>query len=334
MVRGLIRLAIVLCGLGVAAAAFAWYLFERPGPLADSTNVVIAKGSGVRGIAEQLTAAGVVDHPLLLAVGAKLVGGGAPLKAGEYVFPAHVSPHEVVSLLQSGKTVVRRLTVAEGLTVMQIKALLRDAEGLNGDVDEVVPEGSLLPETYHYSWGDDRAEVLQRMQDAMRRTLDELWEQRAEGLPLKSKEEALVLASIVERETGVAEERPRVAAVFLNRLRRGMKLQSDPTVIYGASGGAGTLDRPLSKADLAAPNTHNTYVIDGLPPSPIANPGAAAIRAVLQPADADDLYFVADGSGGHVFAKTLAEHNRNVAKWRQIERQQRQNGAPEKAPAD
>ncbi len=325
MVRGIIRLALVLCGLGVAAAAFGWYLFDRPGPLAGSTSVVIAKGSGVRQIGERLAAAGVVDQPLLLAVGAKLAGGGAPLKAGEYIFPAHISAREVVALLQSGKTVVRRLTVAEGLTVAQVKALLREAEGLDGEIDAAVPEGSLLPETYHYSWGDSRAEVLQRMRDAMRRTIDELWEGRADGLPLKSKDEALVMASIVERETGVAEERPRVAAVFLNRLRRGMKLQSDPTVIYGASGGAGMLDRPLSKADLAAPGSHNTYVIDGLPPTPIANPGAAAIAAVLQPADTDDLYFVADGSGGHVFAKTLAEHNRNVAKWRQIERQQRQD---------
>lgn len=316
------RLAGALVGLGLAAAAAlggGWYLYTKPGPLSDSSTVVIPAGSGVQAIGRQLAQAGVIDQALVFALGARLEGGA--LKAGEYVFPAGLSAKGAVDLLQSGKTVVRRFTVPEGWTSAQVVAALAGAEGLAGDIAEVPAEGTLLPETYHFSWGDARTEVLQRMQAGMRRALDELWEQRAPDLPIVSKEQALVLASIVERETGVPEERPRVAAVFLNRLRKGMKLQSDPTVIYGLSEGQGSIDRPLTRSDLATAHPYNTYVIDGLPPAPIANPGAAAIAAVLRPADTDELYFVADGNGGHAFAKTLADHNRNVAKWRQVERE-------------
>lgn len=323
MIRRLLRQAgAVVAALVVAAAAglgTAWHLYQRPGPSAQPVTLVVAKGSGLRAIAEQLAAAGVIDHPLLFAAAAKLER--QPLKAGEYLFPAGISARAAVALLQSGATVVRRLTVPEGYTALQIMELMHRTAGLSGDVATPPPEGSLLPETYHFSFGDSRQELLQRMQQAMRDTLDALWEQRAPNLPLGSKADAVVLASIVERETAVPEERPRVAAVFLNRLRRGMKLQSDPTVIYGLSRGAGVLDRPLSKADLASVHPYNTYVIDGLPPAPIANPGQASLAAVLKPAATDDLYFVADGNGGHAFAKTLAEHNRNVARLRRIERE-------------
>lgn len=322
MATGAARLAGAFVAVGMAAAVVlggGWYLYTKPGPLSDASTVVIPAGSGVQAIGRELEEAGVIDQALVFALGARLEGGA--LKAGEYVFPAGLSVKGAVDLLQSGKTVVRRFTVPEGWTSAQVVTALAGAEGLAGDIAEVPAEGTLLPETYHFSWGDARADVLQRMQAGMRRALDELWEQRAPDLPIASKQQALVLASIVERETGVPEERPRVAAVFLNRLRKGMKLQSDPTVIYGLSEGQGSIDRPLTRSDLATAHPYNTYVIDGLPPAPIANPGAASLAAVLRPADTDDLYFVADGNGGHAFAKTLADHNRNVAKWRQVERE-------------
>ncbi len=197
------------------------------------------------------------------------------------------------------------------------------AEGLSGETGPVPPEGSLLPETYHYSWNDDRAALVERMQTGMEVVLAELWPERAEGLPINTPEEAVILASIVEKETGVAEERPLVASVFVNRLKRGMRLQSDPTVVYGLTNGQRPLGRTLTFRDLDRPSPYNTYTNGGLPPGPIANPGRAALEAVLHPAESRYLYFVADGTGGHAFAKTLVEHNRNVAKWRKIQRQQR-----------
>jgi UPF0755 protein len=225
--------------------------------------------------------------------------------------------------------VVRRLTLPEGITVAQAVAVLRGAEGMEGDVAAEPAEGELLPDTYFYSWGDSRDRMLTRQRRAMTELLKGLWEKRAADLPLKTPHEALVLASIVEKETGVAEERPRIAAVFINRLRRGMRLQADPTTIYGITQGKAPLDRPLSRADLEAHNAWNTYVIDGLPPTPIAIPGRAALAAVLNPPATDDLYFVSDGSGRHVFASTLAEHNRNVARLRQVERDRAGAAKPE-----
>ncbi len=317
-----VRATAALLGIGLVAGValgWAWHLYTRPGPLAESQTVVVPRGSGVRAIAQTLADAGVIEHPLLFALGSRL--DDEPLKAGEYLFPAGVSTRSAVERMQSGETVVRRVTVPEGYTSAQVVEVLRATEGLTGEIEEIPPEGSLLPETYHFSFGDSRADILRRMRQAMDSALDALWNRRDEGLPLESKRQALILASIVERETGVAGERPRVAAVFLNRLRRGMRLQSDPTVIYGLSDGTGSIDRALTRSDLATEHPYNTYVIDGLPPTPIANPGAAAIAAVLSPSETDELYFVADGSGGHVFSRTLAEHNRNVAKWRRIERE-------------
>jgi UPF0755 protein len=242
-----------------------------------------------------------------------------------------VAPHDAAAIIASGRTVVRRLTLAEGITVAQAVGVLRAAEGMDGEVATTPAEGGLLPDTYFYHWGDSRERMLARQRRAMTDLLNELWQKRAANLPLKTPQEALVLASIVEKETGVADERPRIAAVFINRLKRGMRLQADPTTIYGITEGKAPLDRPLSRADLEARNAWNTYVIDGLPATPIAIPGRAALTAVLNPPASEDLYFVADGTGRHVFATTLAEHNRNVARLRQVERERA--GAAKPSPS-
>jgi UPF0755 protein len=311
-------LAVAVVAVATWAALEGHRRFTGPGPLAEATSVVIAKGSGLEAIARQLAAARVIPDPYSFMAGAKL--RRAALKAGEYAFPAHVSPLDAMTMMAEGRTVVHKLTIAEGLTVRQVLQEVGEADYLSGTVTRKPAEGSLLPETWHLSRDDSREEVLARMEKSMRQALEQAWAGRAAGLPLKSKEEALVLASIVERETGLKSERPQVAAVFLNRLRQGMRLQSDPTVIYGVSEKLGVLDRPISRADLDNPHPWNTYVHDGLPPTPIANPGRASIEAVLHPAQSDALYFVADGSGGHVFARSLDEHNRNVANWRKVEK--------------
>ncbi len=288
--------------------------------------LVIPRGASIRSIGALLAAEGVVSDATVFSLGVRGFGGESPLVAGEYVFPPAVSARDAMRLLQSGKVVARNLTIPEGLTTLQILELVGAAEALEGDLPETqaLGEGVLLPETYQYVRGEERAAILARMQKAMDETLAELWRGRnADAGPLTTPRDALVLASIVERETGKAEERPRVAAVFLNRMRRGMRLQSDPTVVYGLSNGTGTIGRPLTRADLAVDHPYNTYVHGGLPPGPIANPGRDSLAAVMQPAKSKDLYFVADGTGGHAFARTLAEHNRNVAKWRRIQRQQR-----------
>jgi len=311
-------LAVAMVAAGTWAALEGHRRFTGPGPSAEATNVVIAKGTGLEAIARQLTAARVVPDPYSFMVGAKL--RHANLRAGEYLFPAHASAQDVMAQMAEGRTVVHKLTIAEGLTVRQILAELEEADYLSGAIARKPTEGTLLPETWHLSRDDSRDELVGRMEKSMRQTLDQLWAARAADTPLKTKEQVLILASIVERETGIAAERPMVAAVFLNRLRLGMRLQSDPTVIYGVSGKLGVLDRPITRADLDNPHPWNTYVHDGLPPTAIANPGRASLEAVLHPAQSDALYFVADGSGGHVFAKSLDEHNRNVANWRKVEK--------------
>lgn len=325
MGRWLLRLASLLLSAAVIvgfAGVWAWTEFTRPGPLAAETNVVIPRGSGMETIAHRLFEAGVIADPRILALGAKVTGQARRLKAGEFAFPASVSPQGALDILESGVTVVRRVTVAEGLSSLEVVAVVNAAEGLEGEIEEVPLEGTLLPETYHYAYGDDRADIVARMRAEMDETVRTLWESRAPDLPIASPQEAVILASIVEKETGVADERPLVASVFVNRLNRGMRLQSDPTVAYGISGGEG-LDRPLTRADLKGETPYNTYVIPGLPPGPIANPGTAAIAAVLQPAETKYLYFVADGTGGHAFSETLAGHNRNVRAWRRHQRAKR-----------
>ena len=297
--------------------------FERPGPLTAETVLVVPRGAGLKAIAAQLETAGVIRHPLLFLAKAQWTGAHRELKAGEYAFEAAISPAAVLAKLRRGDVVVRRVTVPEGLTSRQVAALIDAAPELDGALDAVPPEGSLLPETYDYRLGDSRAGLIERMMRARDRLLDELWRGRAEGLPLSDPQAAVILASIVERETAVPAERPRIAAVFINRLRRGMRLQSDPTVVYALTGGRGPLGRALSRRDLSIDHPYNTYAVGGLPPGPIANPGAASLAAVLRPDATKELYFVADGTGGHAFAKTLREHNRNVARWRRLQKKLR-----------
>ncbi len=312
---------VVFLAVGLVLAGLVYYgyeTFKAPGLTEEETIVVIPRGSSLEGIAEVLTESGVISDPMVFGIAARLSEKARRLKAGEYAIPPGASMEAVLGILESGQTIARSLTVPEGLTSLEIVQLIRDAPALAGDITEVPPQGALLPETYHYSFGDDRAALLQRMSQAMERTLNELWAQRQEGLPLDSPQEVLALASIVEKETGIADERPLVASVFINRLRRGMPLQSDPTVIFALTEGEAPLGRALTRRDWRVEHPYNTYVIPALPPGPIANPGRAAIAAVLQPAESDYLYFVAAGDGGHAFAKTLREHNRNVRAWRRI----------------
>ena len=290
----------------------------RPGPAKQETVVVLERGAGLGQIAGQLRTARVIEHPWLFRLAVRVLDRDRELKAGEYAFPARATPGTVIRMLSAGQTVARRLTVAEGLTVAEVFRLLEETDGLTGELPEPPPEGSLLPETYFYALGDDRVGLVRRMRRSMDEVLERLWADRAPDLPLSSREEALILASIVDKETSVPEERRKVAAVFINRLRKDMRLQSDPTVIYGLTNGDGPLGRELTRQDWTHASDFNTYQIEGLPPAPIANPGRESIAAVLDPADVDYLYFVADGSGGHAFARTLAEHNRNVAAWRRI----------------
>jgi len=299
--------------------------YSDPGPLTADTSVVIPRGASGQTIASTLVEAGVAADTRLFAIAVRFLAPDRPLRAGEYAFSARVGLRDVVGKLQAGDTVVRRVTAAEGLTTREILALVAATEGLSGPTPELseLGEGVVLPETYHFSLGDTRVELIARMSAARDESLARLWAARKADLPLASPEEALILASIVERETAVPEERMRVAGVFINRLNRGMRLQSDPTVAYGLAGNDGPLDRPLRRADLVVDHPYNTYVHRGLPPGPIANPGRASIAAVLNPAETEDLYFVADGTGGHAFARTLAGHNRNVARWRRIQREQR-----------
>ncbi len=308
---------VLLAALG--AALFFWWRhdFYGPGPLEDPVSVMLEPGSGLRAIAKRLEAEGVIKGALFFAAGVSLLGHSRDLRAGEYLFDPKMSGYEVMDKLFRGEVVIRRVTLPEGLTSAEIARLIAAAEGLIGELPSELPEGRFLPETYHYSRGDTRAAIVERMRRAMTETLDELWPARAEDLPFASPEAALILASIVEKETGLPEERARVAAVFVNRLRRSMPLQSDPTVVYALTGGAGPLGRPLTRDDLEVDSPYNTYRVPGLPPGPIANPGREAIAAVLHPAETNELYFVATGDGGHAFAQTLEEHNRNVRRLRE-----------------
>jgi UPF0755 protein len=289
-------------------------LLDWPGPASAPLTLVIPEGSTAE-VARTLAAAGLVRHPLLFRLALWLEPDG-PLHAGEFAFPAHASLRVILATLRHGKPVEHHVTFPEGLTVAEIAALLERAPALTGPISSLPAEGTLLPATYAYLWGTPRQAILTRAAEAQRRALDEAWKNRAPGLPLTSPREAVILASIVERETAKPEERPLIAAVYLNRLRQGMRLDADPTVVYALSEGQGRIGRPLSRSDLATDSPFNTYRKTGLPPAPIGNPGLAAILAVLHPAPSDALYFVADGKGGHLFARTLEEHNRNVARYR------------------
>ena len=314
---GLMSFIVIVALLVLAIVAMVERSFTAPGPL-EAEKVVIVRG-GTSDVIDQLEREGIIDQSFLLALGWQL-GGKAPLiKAGEYAFKARVSLSEVTDILVEGKSVLHALTLPEGLTSLQIVERLMRDEILSGEVREVPKEGTLLPETYKFTRGMTRTQLLDRMAQEQARAVKEIWERRSQDLPISSPQEMVILASLVEKETGKADERPRVAGVFINRLNKQMKLQSDPTIVYGLAGGKGTLGRAILKSEIDSPTPYNTYVIPGLPIGPITNPGKAALEAVVNPSRTKDLYFVADGTGGHAFAETLEQHNKNVQKWRQIE---------------
>ncbi len=294
---------------------------NRPGPTtAEETVVVIPRGASGNAISKHLEGEGVIRSALAFRLAGELYERGRTLKAGEYAVPQGASMRQVVDMLAEGRTLLHPITIPEGLTSAMVVELLAASDVLTGPVPAVPPEGAILPETYKVARGADRTRILQQMIADHQEVVEKLWAKRAKGLPIKTPEEAVILASIVEKETGIAHERPQVAAVFVNRLRKGMRLESDPTIIYGVSQGR-ALGRGILQSELDRATPYNTYRIDGLPPTPIANPGRDAIAAVLNPPTTTALFFVADGTGGHAFAATYAEHQRNVARWRDIERQ-------------
>ena len=304
----------LLAGLGAGTGWVAREHFNEAGPLDHPRDVVVPRGAPPQ-VAEALLHEGVIASTRDFRVAVLLTRAQGPLHAAEFAFPAGASLRQVLDILRTARPVQHRLTIPEGLTAAQIAELLDRAEGMTGD-EPVPDEGAMLPQSYSYEYGTSREAMMARAEGAMRRALAEAWAQRAPQVKLATPEEMLTLASIVERETARPAERPHVAAVFLNRLRLGMKLQSDPTVAYAVSGGMETAGRGITRAELNLANPYNTYHIAGLPPGPIGSPGMASLLAVAQPAQSEDLYFVADGSGGHIFARTLEEHNRNVARWR------------------
>jgi UPF0755 protein len=293
---------------------------SAPGPLQADKIVVIPKNTGTSEIAGLLKQEGVINQPFLFQAYAMLNRQRGQLKAGEFQFKANASVEDAIDTLVQGKAILHSVTIPEGLTSEQIVGRLYENDILSGDVVETPREGTLLPDTYKFERGMTRQQIINSMQAAQRQHLTQIWQRRSSDLPVKTPQEMVILASIVEKETGRADERTRVAAVFINRLNKRMRLQSDPTIVYGLVGGKGTLGRGILRSEIERVTPYNTYVIEGLPPSPIANPGKAALEAVANPSRTKDLYFVADGSGGHAFAETLDQHNRNVSRWRQIER--------------
>jgi UPF0755 protein len=318
MFRFLILL-VILGVIGVGVAEWANETWTGPGPGKREAVVLIKPGSGAGGIARQLEGAGAVSNALLFQAELYVHGLSSQAKAGEYALPAFASMADIAKILVDGKSIQHKLTAAEGLTSDMIRKIVVDDPVLTGDPGPVPAEGSLLPETYLFTRGTSRSEMIGRMESAARKFLDAQWKNRDPDLPLRTPEQAVILASIVEKETALPEERRHIAAVFINRLKAGMKLQPDPTIIYGITKGY-PLGRGIRESEIAADTPYNTYAIAGLPPGPICNPGKDAIAAVLKPAASRDLYFVANGKGGHVFSASMAEHERNVAAWRKVER--------------
>ncbi|MBR1086745.1 endolytic transglycosylase MltG [Bradyrhizobium manausense] len=314
-------LLISLIGAG-AAYYYGRQVLESPGPLKDDKIVNIPQRAGKRDIAETLNREGVTDvNPWVFIGAVAALKASSDLKPGEYSFQKNASLRDVIATIVEGKVVQHAVTIPEGLTSEQIVARLTDNDIFTGSVHELPREGTLLPETYKFPRGTPRDQVIQRMQQAHKRVLAEIWERRSQDLPVKTPEQLVTLASIVEKETGKPDERSRVAAVFVNRLKQKIKLQSDPTIIYGLVGGKGTLGRPIKRSEITQPSPYNTYVIEGLPPGPIANPGRASLEAAANPARTRDLFFVADGTGGHAFTETYDAHQKNVAKLRAMEKQ-------------
>ena len=319
-------LLVVACAGGFFYGYHAW---SGPGPLTETKNIVIARGDGVNAIADTLDREGIIKSPLVFKIAARITGDQGRLKAGEYEFPAAITTRAVMAKIVAGDVVQRKITIPEGWTSWQIVQQLNESTALTGTIAAVPKEGSLLPDTYLHTRDADRARLIAEMEAAMSNALQTLWPGREDGLPFTTIEQAVTLASIVEKETGVTAERARIAGVFINRLRAGMPLQTDPTVIYAITkgqvqdDGQGPLGRRLLRKDLLETDSpYNTYKYPGLPPGPIANPGRAALEAVLHPEHHNFLYFVADGTGGHVFAATLSEHNANAAKWRKTRKEQ------------
>ncbi|MBP2560710.1 UPF0755 protein [Neorhizobium galegae] len=321
-------MVVVLCVIGVAGFYYMISAFQQPGPLEANTHFMVRPGNGLAEIATNLERNGIIaDARIFRYVTATYLRKGDTLKAGEYEIKARASMKDIMGILESGKSILYSVVMPEGLTVRQMMLRLAEDTVLEGDLpSELPPEGSLRPDTYKFSRGSKRADIIQQMRVAQQKMVDQIWERRDPDLPVKTKEEFVVLASIVEKETGKEDERAHVASVFINRLQRGMRLQSDPTIVYGIFGGEGKpSDRPIFKSDLAKQTPYNTYQIKGLPPTPISNPGRAALQAVANPWRTKDLYFVADGTGGHVFAATLEEHNANVRRWRRMESERAAN---------
>jgi UPF0755 protein len=314
-------LLVAMIGAG-AAYYYGRQMIDAPGPLQDDKVVNIPTRAGMSDIADVLQREGVIDNNRLAFIGAVLaLKARAGLKPGEYAFQKNASLRDVIGTIVEGKVVQHAVTIPEGLTSEQIVARLSDNDIFAGDVREMPREGTLLPETYKFPRGTTRDQVIQRMQKEQKRIVADIWDHRSPDVPIKSPDQLVTLASIVEKETGKPDERSRVAAVFVNRLRQKIKLQSDPTIIYGLVGGKGTLGRPIKRSEITQPSPYNTYVIEGLPPGPISNPGRASLEAAANPARTRDLYFVADGTGGHAFTETYDQHQKNVAKLRTMEKQ-------------
>ena len=312
--------AIIVTGVIVGGGLFAVRSqFGREGAVAQARSISVEQGSSLSTIAAKLQRDGLISSKWMFVAGVYLSREQSNLKAGEYLIDANASMRDIMAALVSGRGILFSVSIPEGLTTRQIVARLRTEATLEGEVGALPAEGSLLPETYKFSRGDSLQNLLDRMRRDHERVVADVWSRRAADLPITTPEELVVLASIVEKETALADERSRVAAVFINRLRINMRLQTDPTVVYGLFGGAGKpSDFTLSRADLESQTPYNTYVIDGLPPGPIANPGRASLEAVANPSRTRDLFFVADGSGGHAFAETYEDHLRNVVRWREI----------------
>ncbi len=319
-------LLVLLLLAGAGVVGYGYWKFTKPGPLGEKTTVVIPKGASLDLIAERLAKAKVIDDSLIFRTWVRLHRAQNKLRAGEFEFPRSVSQKAAMRVLISGKMVLRRFSVPEGLTTWEVLERLKSVKGLVGEVTVQPREGELLPDTYYFVFGETRDQMVGRMQQAMQKALDRAWAKRQTDLPLKSKREVLIMASIIEKETGKPGERRQVSSVFANRLRRGMKLQTDPTVIYGITEGKGPLGRRLLRKDLEKAHPYNTYVIVGLPPGPIANPGRRSIMAAVDPDKTKYIYFVADGTGGHAFAISLRDHNRNVRKWRKIRAEREKKG--------
>lgn len=315
-----IALTIFVC-FGSAIWLLAIYP-NSPSKLSDTKEVTIERGSSGAIIARKLEKAGVINHPFIFRLLAKYKGVGSYFQAGEYLFKSGITPQQVMQKMRDGEIILRKVTIPEGKTSAEIVEIINNAPELSGSIDKMPKEGTLLPNTYRYIKDETRASIIERMQKAQHELIDKIWPERAKGLPLKTKKQAIILASIVEKETGVPDERTHVAGLYINRLHKGMLLQADPTVSYGLHGGQSG-QRALTYKDLKRPNPYNTYMNIGLPPSPICNPGKESIAAVLNPDETDNLYMVATGTGGHYFAKTNKQHLLNVKKYRAWQKQHR-----------